>query len=212
VRTQLNLLGLKIKHWRSFALRLVLATGVLLGLVRFLELPLVRPLLPVLREIVNAVDERFDVAAAVIVATKSGRMIELKVRIMQPLELAGLVIPAQPDTWIPMRVLVANVLQPIVPLLAIIFAWPVMASWREVARRVGWCVPAGLLLLVCNVPLGFNAMMLDVRTLFPGATVPPLVYWNDFMQTGGNLVLPVGLAMLVIALSERRNSSSTGIA
>jgi hypothetical protein len=186
------------------------ALGVLLGLARFLELQLLQPLLPLLREIVNAADNRFDVAAPTLVASKVGWMIELRVRIMQPLELGGQFIPAQPDNWLPMRVLAANVLQPIVPLLAIILAWPVGAGWREVARRVAWTAPAMLVLLVSNVPLGFNAMMLDARALFPGATVAPLVYWNDFLQTGGNLVLPIGLAMLVIALSEGRNSRSTG--
>ena len=199
-------------RWRSFALRLILATGVLLGLARFLELPLVQPLLPVLREIVNAVDDRFDVATPTLVASKAGRLIELRGRIMQPLEVGGQVIPAQPDNWLPMRNLAASVLQPIVPLLAIILAWPVVAGWREASRRVGWTVVAVLILLVSNVPLGFNAMMVDARTLFPGATVGPLVYWNDFLQTGGNLVLPVGLAMLVLALSERRNSGTNGAA
>ena len=199
-------------RWRSFALRLILATGVLLGLARFLELPLVQPLLPVLREIVNAVDDRFDVAAPTLVASKAGRLIVLRIRIMQPLELGGQVIPAQPDNWLSMRILAASVLQPIVPLLAIILAWPVVAGWREASRRVGWTVAAVLILLVSNVPLGFNAMMVDARTLFPGATVGPLVYWNDFLQTGGNLVLPIGLAMLVLALSERRNSGTTGAA
>ena len=199
-------------RWRSFALRLILATGVLLGLARFLELPLVQPLLPVLREIVNAVDDRFDVAAPTLVASKAGRLIVLRIRIMQPLELGGQVIPAQPDNWLSMRILAASVLQPIVPLLAIILVWPVVAGWREASRRVGWTVAAVLILLVSNVPLGFNAMMVDARTLFPGATVGPLVYWNDFLQTGGNLVLPIGLAMLVLALSERRNSGTTGAA
>ena len=199
-------------RWRSFALRLILATGVLLGLARFLELPLVQPLLPVLREIVNAVDDRFDVAAPTLVASKAGRLIVLRIRIMQPLELGGQVIPAQPDNWLSMRILAASVLQPIVPFLAIILAWPVVAGWREASRRVGWTVAAVLILLVSNVPLGFNAMMVDARTLFPGATVGPLVYWNDFLQTGGNLVLPIGLAMLVLALSERRNSGTTGAA
>lgn len=189
---------------------MAIATAVLLGLVRFLELPLLQPLLPILREIVNAIDERFDVASPVLVASKAGRMIELKVRIMQPLELAGRVIPAQPDNWIPMRVLAANVLQPIVPLLAIIFAWPVGAGWKEVARRAGWSVPAVMLLLVSNVPLGFNAMMIDPRSLFPGATVAPLVYWNDFLQTGGTLVMAIGLAILVIARTQGHNAGNTG--
>jgi len=195
--------------WRSVALRLVLATGVLLWLARVAEEALLQPLMPPLRMMVYATDSRFDVASAQLAQTKAGRVIELKVRLLQPLDVmpeqkGTRVVQPQPDTWVRLSTLASNVLQPFVPFLAILLAWPLSAGWDEVRRRAAWAVPAAALLLAINVPFSFNAMMLDFRPIWPDAPVHPLVLWNDFLQTGGALVLAMGAALLVVALANRK--------
>jgi hypothetical protein len=69
-------------------------------------------------------------------------------------------------------------------------------------------VPALAVLLATNAPLGFNGMLLDFRQLLPDAPVDLLVYWNDFLQTGGATVLGIGAAMLVVAVSAGKKSQS----
>ena len=198
-------------HWPSIALRLVLATGVLLWLARVAEEAVLQPLMPALRMVVYATDSRFDVASAHLAPSKAGRVIALKVRLLLPLDVSpqqngARVVQPQPDRWASLSTLAGNVLQPLVPFIAVLIAWPYRGGWREAARRVAWAVPALAVLLASNVPLSFNAMMLDFRPIWPDAPVHPLVVWNNFLQTGGALVLAMGAALLVVAMAGRSRS------
>jgi len=69
--------------------------------------------------------------------------------------------------------------------------------------RLLLAVPVIALLLITNVPLGFVGVMLDFREYFPDIPVAPLVYWNDFLQTGGYLVLAIAAGILVAAAADR---------
>jgi len=93
-------------------------------------------------------------------------------------------------------------LQPVILLLAIILAWPV-THFRALPARLLVAVPVMAFLLVVNVPLGFVGVMQDFREYLPAAPVTPLVYWNDFLQTGGPLALAIAAGILVVSVVDR---------
>lgn len=64
-------------------------------------------------------------------------------------------------------------------------------------------MPVIALLLITNVPLGFVGVMQDFREYFPDIPVTPLVYWNDFLQTGGPLALAIAAGVLVASAPDR---------
>lgn len=183
---------------RKFAFRLVVLATLLLVVARSYEVPLVKPMLPALGWLIEQVDSRFRVDDTRIERQPSGRVIQFKVTPIRPLMFGAAVLTTDPSLVMTPTALVGFVLQPIVMLLAIIVAWPV-PSLKALAIRVLWSVPAAMVLLVSNVPLGIAGTLVDAREIFPDAPVDPLVYWNDFLQTGGALVLAVGLSVIVLA-------------
>jgi hypothetical protein len=98
--------------------------------------------------------------------------------------------------------LLGSVLQPAILFLSIILAWP-CAHLAVLSARLLLAVPTIALLLVINVPLGFVGVMLDFRESFPDIPVAPLVYWNDFLQTGGPLALAIAAGVLVVSAADR---------
>lgn len=90
----------------------------------------------------------------------------------------------------------------VILLLAIILAWPA-APLQAFLARLLIAVPIMALLLVVNVPLDFVGVMQDFREYLPTANVAPLVYWNDFLQTGGPLALAIVAGILVVSAADR---------
>lgn len=90
----------------------------------------------------------------------------------------------------------------VILLLAIILAWPA-ARLQAFLARLLIAVPIMVLLLVVNVPLDFVGVMQDFREYLPTAHVTPLVYWNDFLQTGGPLALAIVAGILVVSAADR---------
>lgn len=99
-------------------------------------------------------------------------------------------------------ILIGSVLQPVILFLAIVLAWP-GARLATFGLGLLLAVPAITLLLAVNVPLGFVGVMLDFREYFADIPVAPLVYWNDFLQTGGALVLAIAAGIVVGAAADR---------
>lgn len=183
---------------RSFAIRLVILVAILLTLGRVYGTTIVTPLLPALSWVIEAVDDRLRVDHAFIVNRSADIVIQLNVTPIRMLFLGDRML--MPDTKLHFdpSTLLGSALQPLILLLAIILAWPVNRLWALPARLL-LAVPMMALLLVVNVPLGFVGVMQDFREYLPAAPVTPLVYWNDFLQTGGPLALAIAAGILVVS-------------
>jgi hypothetical protein len=187
---------------RSFAIRLIILVVTLLTLGRIYGTAIVTPMLPALTWVIEAVDDRLRVDHAIIVARSADTVIQLKVTPIRMLFLGDRML--MPDTQLHFdpTTLVGSVLQPVILLLAIILAWPA-TRLRALPARLLVAVPMMVLLLVVNVPLGFVGVMQDFRELIPAAPVTSLVYWNDFLQTGGPLALAIAAGILVVSAADR---------
>jgi len=60
-----------------------------------------------------------------------------------------------------------------------------------------------VLLFATNAPLALVGAMWDFREYFPNMEVHPLVYWNDFLQTGGPVVMAIAAGVLVVSETDR---------
>jgi hypothetical protein len=187
---------------RDFALRLVLIAAILLTLGRVFATSVVTPMLPAMAWVIEAVDDRFRVEQMRIADRKADTFIELKATPVRIFMLGNKVLMPDAKLFFEPAILVGSVLQPVILFLAIILAWP-GARPRALGLRLLLAVPVIALLLITNVPLGFVGVMLDFREHFPDIPVAPLVYWNDFLQTGGPLALAIAAGILVGATADR---------
>jgi len=186
----------------SFAIRLVILVALLLTLGRVYGTTIVTPMLPALRWVIEAVDDRLRVDHAIIVNRSADTVIQLKVTPIRMLFLGDRMLMPDAKLHFDPTTLVGSVLQPVILLLAIILAWPAARLWSLPARLL-LAVPMMVLLLVINVPMGFVGVMQDFREYLPAAPITPLVYWNDFLQTGGPLALAIAAGILVVSAADR---------
>ena len=187
---------------RSFAVRLVILAAILLTLGRIYGTTVVTPMLPALTWVIEAVDDRLRVDHAIIVNRSADTVIQLKVTPIRTLFLGDRMLMPDAKLHFDPTTLVGSVLQPVILLLAIILAWPAARLWTLPARLL-FALPMMAFLLIVNVPLGFVGVMQDFREYLPSAPVTPLVYWNDFLQTGGPLALAIAAGILVVSVADR---------
>lgn len=187
---------------RKFAFRLIVLITVLLAVGRIYGATIVTPMLPALSWIIEAVDDRLQVDYAFIVNRSADTVIQLKVTPIRMLFLGDRMLMPDAQLHFDPTTLLGSVLQPVILLLAIVLAWPA-ARFRVIPARMLIAMPMIVLLLVVNVPLGFVGVMQDFREYLPTAPVTPLVYWNDFLQTGGPLALAIAAAILVVSAADR---------
>ena len=190
------------RQLRDFAIRLVFITAILLTLGRVYGTALVTPMLPVFAWEIETVDDRLRVDRIHIVDRKADTFIELKVSPIRMLILGNRILMPDAKLFFEPRSLVGSALQPVILFLAIILAWPFARLWA-LSVRLLLAVPMIVLLLLTNVPLGFVGVMLDFRQSYPDIPVTPLVYWNDFLQTGGPLALAIAASVLVVSAADR---------
>lgn len=188
------------RQLRDFVLRLVFAATILLILGRVYETVLVAPMLPAFAWTIEAVDDRLRVEHIGIANRKANTFIELKATPVRMMMLGHRTLMPDPKLFFAPAILLGNVLQPVILFLAIVLAWP-GTRLRSLAARLLLAVPMTALLIV-NVPLGFVGVMQDFREYFPDAPVTPLVYWNDFLQTGGPLALAIAASVLVVSAAD----------
>jgi len=187
---------------RSFAIRLVILVVILLTLGRVYGSTIVTPMLPALIWVIEAVDDRLRVDHAFIVDRSADTVIQLKVTPIRMLFLGDRMLMPDAQLHFDPTTLLGSVLQPVILMLAIILAWPPVRL-QALPARLLLALPLMAILLLINVPLGFVGVMQDFRELVPAAPVTPLVYWNDFLQTGGPLALAIAAGILVVSVADR---------
>jgi hypothetical protein len=187
---------------RDFALRLIVIAAILLTLGRVYGTALVTPILPVLARVIEASGDRFRVDRIEVVNRQSNTIIQLKVSPLRPLTFGKQMLLPDDKLFFEPSTLVGSVLQPIIVFLAILLSWPA-TSRGVMPLRLLLALPVAAILIATNVPLGLVGAMLDYRPYFPDAPVHPLAYWNDFLQTGGPIVMAIAAAIVVVSATER---------
>jgi hypothetical protein len=202
---------------RNFAFRLIVVTVVLLSLGEFFETALVTPILPAISWEIETIDDSFRVDGINVVSNKSNTVIQLKVAQIRPMIIGDHVLQPKPSRFFEPNVLVGSVLQPIIVFLAILLAWQAK-SYLVILQRLLLAVPVTTVLIATNAPLAFIGAMWDFREFVANLEPHTLVYWNDFLQTGGPLVMAIAAALLVVSVADiwtnsyQRNQQTSSLA
>jgi hypothetical protein len=194
----------------NFAFRLIVATSILLSLGEFFGAALVTPILPIIAWEIETVDDSFRVDGINVVNKKSNTVIQLKVAQIRPMIIGDHVLQQKSGRFFEPNVLVGSVLQPLIVLFTLLLSWQVK-SYLVILIRLLLGVPAAAVLIATNTPLALVGAIWDFRELVPNLEPHTLVYWNDFLQTGGPLVMAIAAALLVVSVADRLTSSYLGI-
>ncbi|WP_283745177.1 hypothetical protein [Sideroxydans sp. CL21] len=187
---------------RNFAFRLIVVTVVLLSLGEIFGTSLVKPILPTIAWEIETIDDSFRVDGINVVSKKNNNVIQLKVSQIRPMIIGDHVLQPKSGRFFEPNVLVGSVLQPIIVFLTILLSWQAK-SYLVFLIRLLLAVPVTTVLFATNTPLAFVGAMWDFRELVPNLEPHTLVYWNDFLQTGGPLVMAIAAALLVVSLADR---------
>ncbi len=190
---------------RNFAFRLIVVAAILLSLGEIFGASLVTPILPTIAWEIETIDDSFRVDGINVVNKKNNTVIQLKAAQIRPMIIGAHVLQPKPGRFFEPNVLVGSVLQPITVLLTILLSWQAKTN-LVILLRLLLGVPVAAFLVATNSPLAFVGAMWDFREYVPNLEPHTLVYWNDFLQTGGPLVLAIASALLVVSVADRWTS------
>ena len=190
---------------RNFAFRLIVVAAILLSLGEFFGAALVTPILPTIAWEIETIDDSFRVDGINVVSKKNNTVIQLQVAQIRPMIIGAHVLQPKSGRFFEPNVLMGSVLQPIIVFLTILLSWQAK-SILIMLMRLLLGVPVAAFLVATNTPLAFVGAMWDFRELVANLEPHTLVYWNDFLQTGGPLVMAIAAALLVVSVSDRSTS------
>jgi len=192
---------------RNFAFRLIVVAAVLLTLGRIYGTALVMPLLPAIAWVIETSGDGFRVDQINVINKQNNTVIQLKVTPVQAMILGSKVLLPKASLHFEPNILVGSVLQPLIAFLSILLAWQAKDVW-VILKRLLLAIPVAVVLFVTNAPLALVGAMWDFREYLPNMEVHTLVYWNDFLQTGGALVMAIAAGVLVVAADRSARSDT----
>jgi hypothetical protein len=190
---------------RNFAFRLIIVAAILLSLGEIFGASLVTPILPTIAWEIETIDDSFRVDGINVVNKKNNTVVQLKAAQIRPMIIGAHVLQPKPGRFFEPNVLVGSVLQPIIVLLTILLSWQAK-SYLVILMRLLLGIPVAAFLIATNTPLAFVGAMWDFREFVANLEPHTLVYWNDFLQTGGPLVMSIAAAFLVVSVADRWSS------
>lgn len=184
------------------ALRLVLATALVLTAAYFFSRDAVRLLMPMLESALSSVASDYKILRFDFFDERNNTSIGAIVRLEHTLVLDGRAIVPDGQSVMGVAATIGTVLQPVCVAMVLALAWP--AHWREMLLRLLIIAPLLTAVLLVDTPLSMAAWLWDVQLRMhePGRA-SPLVWWNTFLNGGGRLALGLIAAALSIALARR---------
>ncbi|MBC7956150.1 MAG: hypothetical protein H7Y33_09810 [Cytophagales bacterium] len=187
--------------WRT-AVRLVLATALVLAAAHWVARDAVKLLLPVLAPVLGFVAGDFKIVRLEFVDERKNASIAALAVLERPLFLDGRAIVPDGSQVMVVGTTLGTVLQPLVVALVLVLAWP--ARWGEMALRLAIASALLAVVLLADTPFSLAAWLWDaqLKAYEPGRA-SPLVWWNVFLNGGGRLALGLIAGALAIALAQR---------
>jgi hypothetical protein len=187
--------------------RIILFLGIgtlLLILTQHFSDLIINAFIPLYKWMIHQIDYRFDKTILYIVNFQGESYLQLDVVISQPFWLDfQKIVPTQPFIN-STGMAVSNVLQPIVLVYTIIFAWPVKSN-IVLIYRILCAIPVIALLMLLDMPfqlVNSTWQGLEQSLKLNMATTKWFSYWSDFLNGGGSMALSITSGFLVIVLAD----------
>ena len=170
---------------------------------------LIEAMMPLYRFTLHHLDSRIDIALLGIIEHQGQQFVQFEGLVSRPffindqyfLNLEALLS----SSWIPLD----YALQPLVIFLTLILAWPASESakpYQAYFYRVSFGAPLILIMMLLDFPLQFIYMLwdnLEKALNARGDAHGLLLYWSDFLNGGGLIMLSLAISVVAIGLSNK---------
>lgn len=179
-----------------YALGLLLSFGISLSFAWFWGRELVEAVLPLIRELILWLDDRFAILALGIDRIHQDTVVRLRVDATAIIVIGGQLAMPRPGEWIEVTTTVGAMLQPLVIAVGLAGAWPGRNATRII--RVTLALVLGIVFLLIDLPITLHAYVWDMyRDSYDPELFSPLLIWHEFMHAGGRL--GIGVLMGIFA-------------
>lgn len=193
----------------SFALRLSLATALMLTAAHFFSRQVVTLMLPTLTSALKHVASDFKIVRFDLADERNNASIAAFVLLDRTIVLGGHAIVPDGQSVMVVGTTIGTVLQPIWVAWVMVLAWP--ARMAELVLRIVTVSAMLVPVVLLDTPLSLAAWLWDVMVrLHEPSRASPLLWWNVFLNGGGRLVLGLIAGFLSIALAQRALKADGG--
>jgi len=185
-------------------------------------------MMPLYRFTITHLDSRIDIASLGIVEHQGQQFVQFEGIVSRPFFIGNQYFLNLNALLSGSRIPLDHALQPMVIFLTFIFAWPANKFMRlqthlpakqtliyvtPYLNRIYWGAPLILILMLLDFPMQFIYMLwanLEKSLNATGDAHGYLLFWSDFLNGGGLIMLSIAISMLAIGLSRRPYVPSLG--
>jgi len=170
---------------------------------------LIEAMMPLYRFTLNHLDSRIDIASLSITQLQGQQFVQFEGLVSRPFFIGEQYFLNLNALRSSSRIPLDYALQPLVIFFTLVLAWPVSESakpYQAYFYRVSIGVPLILILMLLDFPLQFIYMLwahLEKALNATGDAHGMLLYWSDFLNGGGLIMLSLAISVVAIGLSKK---------
>jgi len=184
----------------------------------------IEAMMPLYRFTISQLDSRLEIASLSITQFQGQQFVQFEGIVNRPFFIGEQYFLNLNALLSGSRIPLDYALQPMVIFLTFIFAWPASQSARLTAHppakqtrtyfisyfyRICWGAPLILILMLLDFPMQFIYMLwadLEKSLNATGDAHGYLLFWSDFVNGGGLIMLSIAISILAIGLSRKNLS------
>lgn len=170
---------------------------------------LIEAMMPLYRFTLHHLDSRIDIASLGIIEHQGQRFVKFEGLVSRPFFINDQYFLNLDALLSSSRIPLDYALQPLVIFFTLILAWPASESakpYQAYFYRVSFGAPLILIMMLLDFPLQFIYMLWDNLEKALNATGDAhglLLYWSDFLNGGGLIMLSLAISVVAIGFSNK---------
>lgn len=186
---------------RDLALRLLIASVVVIAIGGTFRREIVSAFLPAFRAIIEAVDSHFHILVLDVMERNADAVIRLRVELARTVLINGHATHPKQGGWLEVTTTLGTVLQPACVAFILALAWPA-ARLQEFMLRMIVCAALAVIVVLVDAPLDLLAYL---WSMFVDAFDRDGFYWivkyHELMIGGGRLALGAVAGVIAIVFA-----------
>jgi hypothetical protein len=193
----------------SSSLRFLLIGISLTALAHWYGRYLIESIMPLYRFTLHYLDSRIDIASLGIIEHQGQQFVKFEGLVSRPFFIGEQYFLNLDALLSSSRIPLDYALQPLVIFFTLVLAWPTSESakpYQAYFYRVSFGAPLILILMLLDFPLQFIYMLwaqLEKALNATGDAHGFLLYWSDFLNGGGLIMLSLAISVVAIGLSNK---------
>lgn len=196
-----------LPHPLKLAVRLGVASILVLWMAHSFQRTLIEPLLPALRATIEYLESDFTILGTDIAREGPNETIRVRANLASPLYVAGRIVYPMgwnrgTEGWLQVNLTLGGVLQYVSLMLIVVLAWPAQRV-SEFIVRIAIALPLITLLLLLHAPFTILAdLWFPIHDDYDPHSFWPLLAWSRFLMGGGGIAAALLLAIVAIVLAR----------